>query len=149
MSTDNIPPRGPFWRPRAWVRHYLPGSDDGSLPDELKEHVSYDDVLKEEYLSLSVKETNNKQNDEHSSGDDHHDSQQRKYPKLWELAKAEGDSDWIEWLGKHIWTYVGLAAPLLGAPSPLRSVLSGENMGLPFTDEEARTLELCEFHTYV
>ena len=48
-------------------------------------------------------------------------------------------------LGKHIWTYVGLAAPLLGAPGPLRSVLSGENMGLPFTDEEARGLELCEF----
>ena len=39
---------------------------------------------------------------------------------------------------------VGLAAPMLGAPGPLRSVLSGENMGLPFTDEEARGLELCE-----
>jgi hypothetical protein len=39
---------------------------------------------------------------------------------------------------------VGLAAPLLGAPGPLRSVLSGENMGLPFTNEEARGLELCE-----
>lgn len=49
-------------------------------------------------------------------------------------------------LGKHIWTYVGLAAPLLGAPGPLRSVLSGENMGLPFTDEEARILELCKLN---
>ncbi len=57
----------------------------------------------------------------------------------------EGDSEWIDWQGKHIWTYVGLAAPLLGAPGPLRAVLSGENMGLPFTDAEARVLELCEF----
>ena len=54
----------------------------------------------------------------------------------------EGDSEWIDWLAKHIWTYVGLAAPLLGAPGPLRAVLSGENMGLPFTDEEARVMEL-------
>lgn len=67
---------------------------------------------------------------------------QRKYPKLWELAKAEGDGDWIAWQGKHIWTYIGLAAPLLGAAGPLRSVLSGENMGLPFSHEEARVLEL-------
>ena len=42
---------------------------------------------------------------------------------------------------------IGLAAPLLGAPGPLRSVLSGENMGLPFTEEEARGLELCEYYT--
>jgi len=35
-----------------------------------------------------------------------------------------------------------LSAPMLGAAGPLRSVLSGENMGLPFTDEEARVLEL-------
>ena len=55
----------------------------------------------------------------------------------------------IDWLGKHIWTYVGLAAPLLGAPGPLRSVLSGENMGLPFTDEEARILELCKSTGYL
>jgi hypothetical protein len=60
----------------------------------------------------------------------------RKFPQLYELAKVEGDMDWIAWQDKHIWTYVGLAAPLLGAPGPLRSVLSGENMGLPFTDEE-------------
>jgi len=66
----------------------------------------------------------------------------RKYPKLYELARVEGDTKWIDWLGKHIYTYVGLAAPLLGAPGPLRSVLSGENMGLPFTHEEARVLEL-------
>ena len=39
----------------------------------------------------------------------------KKYPKLWELAKIDGDSEWIDWLGKHVWTYVGLAAPLLGA----------------------------------
>ncbi len=64
------------------------------------------------------------------------DNTGRKLPQLYELAQVEGDLNWIAWLDKHIWTYVGLAAPLLGAPGPLRSVLSGENMGLPFTHEE-------------
>lgn len=77
-----------------------------------------------------------------SEGGDEGGKESRQYPKLWELAKAEGDKEWIDWLGSHIWTYVGLAAPLLGAPGPLRSVLSGENMGLPFTHEMARGLEL-------
>ena len=35
------------------------------------------------------------------------DERSRKYPKLYELAKAEGDTEWIDWLGKHIWTYIG------------------------------------------
>ena len=62
--------------------------------------------------------------------------------QFWELAKHEGDEAYLKWMEAHIWTYVGLAAPLLGAVNPLRSVISGENMGLPFTDEVARKLEL-------
>jgi len=36
---------------------------------------------------------------------------------------------------------VGLGAPLLGASDPLKSVISGEDMGLKITDEQARLLE--------
>ena len=48
--------------------------------------------------------------------------------QLVELSKIEGDTKWLQWLHKHIWTYVGLSAPLIGAVNPLRAVLSGENM---------------------
>ncbi len=101
----------------------IPG--DSSLHDfaglfEVKEHPA----------PLSLQQNN----DGEETGLD--ESTYRKFPQLYELAKVEGDMNWIAWLDKHIWTYVGLAAPLLGAPGPLRSVLSGENMGLPFTHEE-------------
>jgi hypothetical protein len=62
--------------------------------------------------------------------------------QFWELAKIEADQEYMEWIEAHIWTYVGLSAPILGAINPLRSVISGENMGLPFSDEIARRLEL-------
>lgn len=62
--------------------------------------------------------------------------------QFWELAKHEGDETYLKWTETHIWTYVGLSAPILGAVNPLRSVISGENMGLPFTDETAREMEL-------
>jgi Lecithin:cholesterol acyltransferase len=65
-----------------------------------------------------------------------------RHEKLWELAQMEGESNWYEWVENHIWTYVGLSAPLLGAVNPLRAVLSGENMGLPVTDADARVMEL-------
>ena len=66
----------------------------------------------------------------------------KKHPQLWELAQAEGDDAWLEWINSHIWTYIGLSAPLLGAMNPLRAVLSGENMGLPMTEKSARIMEL-------
>jgi hypothetical protein len=65
-----------------------------------------------------------------------------RHAQLWELAQIEGDENYLEWLENHIWTYVGLSAPLLGAVNPLRAVISGENMGLPITDEVAREMEL-------
>lgn len=80
-----------------------------------------------------------------NSDDNVSDGFSRKHPQLWELAKIEGDGDWFEWLEKHIWTYVGLSAPMLGAINPLRAVLSGENMGLPISDEVARSMEVCEY----
>lgn len=140
---DFVPPRGPFWRGRAWVKHYLPSGTSGSENETyniLYEDLEVSDDTDSDYSASSGPDDSSKHN---KKNDMEPDGPKRKYPKLWELAKAEGDRDFIDWLGKHIWTYVGLAAPLLGAPGPLRSVLSGENMGLPFTDEEARALELC------
>ena len=49
--------------------------------------------------------------------------------KLRDMARDEGDRNWRRWIDRHIWTYVGLSAPMLGAVNPLRSVISGENMG--------------------
>jgi Lecithin:cholesterol acyltransferase len=65
-----------------------------------------------------------------------------RHEKLWKLAQWEGDTNWYDWIETHIWTYVGLSAPLLGAVNPLRAVISGENMGLPVTDPDARVMEL-------
>lgn len=62
--------------------------------------------------------------------------------RIRELAKDEGDVNWRQWIDKHIWTYVGLSAPMLGAVNPLRSVISGENMGIPIPDAQARVMEL-------
>jgi len=62
--------------------------------------------------------------------------------KFWELAKHEGDEKWLEWIETHIWTYVGLSAPMMGAVNPLRAIISGENMGLPVNDKQARFMEL-------
>jgi hypothetical protein len=72
----------------------------------------------------------------------------KRHSQLWELAVSEGDANWIDWLEAHIWTYVGLSAPMLGAVNPLRSVISGENMGLPLSDELARTMEVSKFLYY-
>jgi hypothetical protein len=144
--------RGPFWRGRALYRNImnLPGGIGGRGDN----HTADDDDIFVEFTRAfesdtadTTSKTNQSRENRLKDGDDEAktttgDASIRKYPKLWELAKMEGDSQWIDWLGKHVWTYVGLAAPLLGAPGPLRSVLSGENMGLPFTDEEARILEL-------
>jgi hypothetical protein len=68
--------------------------------------------------------------------------------QLWELAKHEGDEKWSQWLETHIWTYVGLSAPMLGAVNPLRAVISGENMGLPIQDTVAREMEISKFIVY-
>jgi hypothetical protein len=63
---------------------------------------------------------------------------------LWELAQVGGDDKWLEWIDNHIWTYIGLSAPLLGAVNPLRAVLSGESMGMPMTEKNARNMKLCK-----
>ncbi|KAL7450618.1 hypothetical protein ACHAWC_002508 [Mediolabrus comicus] len=135
--------RGPFWRGRALYRGLM--NLPGGIGGRGNNNTADDHEMLEESFAREFEPDKMDDKFDQSMGNEatiEADPSVKKYPKLWELAKIEGDSEWIDWLGKHVWTYVGLAAPLLGAPGPLRSVLSGENMGLPFTDEEARILEL-------
>lgn len=49
---------------------------------------------------------------------------------------------WEKWLRKHIWGYIGYAAPLLGAPGALKAVISGHTFGLTISEAQARELEI-------
>lgn len=121
--------RGPFWRGRSFYRglihprratSILEGEEDSidAIPDD----VDLDELA----WVLGPHGEDEPTTAQQKTEEVREETDSRKYPKLYELAKVEGDTEWIDWLGKHIWTYVGLAAPLLGAPGPLRSVLSGE-----------------------
>jgi len=46
------------------------------------------------------------------------------------------------WLARHVWGYIALSPPLLGAPGALRSVLSGESFGVPITEAQAREMQV-------
>lgn len=54
-----------------------------------------------------------------------------------------------EWLQLYIYSYVGYAAPLLGAAGSLKSVFSGHTFGIPITDAQARELELTFSSTHI
>jgi hypothetical protein len=77
-----------------------------------------------------------------AAGENNPEKEKEVQDGFWEIAKEEGDINWRKWIDRHIWTYVGLSAPMLGAVNPLRSVISGENMGLPVTDSQARVMEI-------
>lgn len=102
---------------------------------------SYVNGLEKDDISSKEDERSDDESDDTTSDSS---KGKRKHPKLWELAQVEGDDEWLEWIDNHIWTYVGLSAPLLGAINPLRAVISGENMGLPMSEKNARTMELCK-----
>lgn len=180
-AQDGTNRRGAFWRGRALYHGAVhPGETTGATEEDADNGDGSSESVLDNMRWLfgldgdgEQSNTNQKEEDEIEHGKS---ERSRKYPKLYELAMAEGDSEWLDWLGKHIWTYVvsddcifvffadelvfptfylpfstrklkGLSNPMLGAAGPLRSVLSGENMGLPFTDEEARGLELCESYS--
>jgi hypothetical protein len=51
-------------------------------------------------------------------------------------------NDFDDWISTHIWTHVSLAAPLLGAPAALKSIISGHAFGLPVSDSAAKDILL-------
>jgi hypothetical protein len=91
----------------------------------------------------------NNNNNKHQDDESNTQSSKERNPKLWELAQMEGDDNWYEWIETHIWTYVGLSAPMLGAVNPLRAVISGENLGIPMTDDVARVMEVTFGSTHI
>ena len=138
---------GAFWRRGALSNRFININKPGEVEDKSEDNDdNTPEAIHDEDVNSATKQENGQ--NIHDNNEDKRPNG-RKFPQLYEIAKVEGDKEWLEWLQAHIWTYVGLAAPLLGSPGPLRSVLSGENMGLPFSDEEARELELCKSYFFV
>jgi len=48
----------------------------------------------------------------------------------------------VRWLRRHVYGFVSFAAPLLGAPGAIKSVLSGHDFGLTISEAQARELQL-------
>ncbi|KAL7494759.1 hypothetical protein ACHAWT_004607 [Skeletonema menzelii] len=100
--------RGPFWRGRAIYRNIVGGRENHTA----EEDDIFVDFTRAVDSDAAEKSKSNQNKDRVEEEDETTTAGSvRKYPKLWELAKMEGDSQWIDWLGKHVWTYVGLAAP--------------------------------------
>ena len=134
----------------SWTSSYMPGWMTGIAADVSAEVDGWYDWLTDEDGHPTKKGRPDKNapsgttasNGNDNDDDDDDDNMEYRRKQFWELAKLEGDEKWIEWLETHIWTYVGLSAPMLGALNPLRAVISGENMGLPINDDIAREMEL-------
>jgi hypothetical protein len=47
-----------------------------------------------------------------------------------------------KWMANHFYALIGFAAPLLGAPSALKSVVSGHAFGTPLSDKQTKELML-------
>ena len=43
---------------------------------------------------------------------------------------------WRAWIDRHLWCYVGLGAPLLGAVGALKPTLTGETFGLSISEAQ-------------
>lgn len=119
----------------AWVGSSLSGDDNALGDNDPQNTASLEALLNEEIEAVEVDATSPASSDMDAEARD---------AQLRALAKEEGDAKWVEWLETHIWTYIGLSAPMLGAVNPLRSVISGENMGLPISDAAARNMEVSE-----
>jgi hypothetical protein len=63
-----------------------------------------------------------------------------------ELSASEGTVE--DWMDQHVYALVGYGAPLLGAPTALKSVMSGHNFGLPISELQTRELMLTYSSTH-
>jgi Lecithin:cholesterol acyltransferase len=117
---------------RLWKQHKKRKAKNSARSSSSSAFVSLDMTGLDDEMTKSMKKAMPTETDEMETTKN----------ELMELAIEEGDEAWYEWIEQHVWTYVGLAAPLLGAVNPVRSVISGESMGLPVSDEAARWIEL-------
>jgi hypothetical protein len=95
QAAAQAPGQGPFWRNRALYRirrlinpeNAADMGNDAVLDEMARLLQDQDDSVT---LTEDETETEN-------------DRQPRsKFPQLYELAKVEGDTEWINWLGKHV-----------------------------------------------
>ena len=69
-------------------------------------------------------------------------SDPRRKRALRELAEEERNAAFVDWVERHLWTYVSLSPLLLRAANSVRAVVSGEKMGLPMSESLVRDIEL-------
>lgn len=53
-----------------------------------------------------------------------------------------------KWIRTHVYAFVGMAAPLLGTPGTIKSVISGHNFGTTLSDPQSRELQLTYASTH-
>jgi hypothetical protein len=95
-AAAQAPGQGPFWRSRALYRIRRLINNPENAPD-----IGDDAVLDEMARLLQGQDDSvNLIEDETESEDDRQPL--RQFPQLFELAKVEGDTEWINWLGKHV-----------------------------------------------
>jgi len=95
-AAAQAPGQGPFWRSRALyrIRRLTNNAEnaaevgDAAVLDEMARLLEGQDE--------SVNLTEDKTEIENDGQAD------RQFPQLYELAKVEGDAEWINWLGKHV-----------------------------------------------
>ena len=67
----------------------------------------------------------------------------------WLRYESKPSMGWEKWIRMHIWAHIGFAAPLLGSPGSLKSVLSGHPLGLTISEMQAREMELTVSSTHL
>ena len=91
--------RGPFWRGRALYRNIVGGKENNTAADEDEIFVDFTRAAEPNAADKSKSTRNNKESRVEKDEDETNSvGSAKKYPKLWELAKMEGDSQWIDWL---------------------------------------------------
>ena len=122
-SSTGTPPAPDQHSPQERITAFASGLKSGIFNTFMKTHFDDDHSANDEERK-TVQDTDSQIKDK----DSNNDADDLLRAQLVELSKIEGDTKWLQWLQNHIWTYVGLSAPLIGAVNPLRAVLSGENM---------------------
>eukprot|EP00563_Minutocellus_polymorphus_P014426 CAMPEP_0181053474 /NCGR_PEP_ID=MMETSP1070-20121207/18131_1 /TAXON_ID=265543 /ORGANISM="Minutocellus polymorphus, Strain NH13" /LENGTH=770 /DNA_ID=CAMNT_0023132613 /DNA_START=3 /DNA_END=2316 /DNA_ORIENTATION=- len=141
-SSTGTPPTPTEHSPQERITAFASGLKSGIIDTFMKTYFEENDHVHEDIFEDNDHESNIQETYSQIKDEATNDADDLLRAQLVELSKIEGDTKWLQWLHNHIWTYVGLSAPLIGAVNPLRAVLSGENMGLPMSEDDARKLEL-------
>jgi hypothetical protein len=96
QAASQMPDQGPFWRSRALYRiRRLINNPENSAD-------MGDDAVLDEMARLLQGQDDNVNLTEDETETENDRQPRRQFPQLFELAKVEGDTEWINWLGKHV-----------------------------------------------